>query len=162
MAAVVAGSPRTGPTWCCSSFIERTVIVIGAVDTGENPRSRRPAASCNPQGVWRARGRREAPCGRRVLPHGLATSCPPVFRNSSTTLSTNCVHSNARANRRARSAGARLLLDPVGQLGDLRVDRPALGHQRADLPVGVDDGGVVAAAELLADLGQGQVGELPA
>src|SRR4051812_35112951 len=41
-----------------------------------------------------------------------------------------------------RSAG--LVADPVGQLGDLVVDRPALGHQLADLAVGVHDRGVVA------------------
>jgi hypothetical protein len=54
-------------------------------------------------------------------------------------LSTNCAHSE----RSAGSARARLLLDAVGYLGDLRVDRPALRHQGADLPVGVDDGGVI-------------------
>lgn len=46
------------------------------------------------------------------------------------------------------------VLDAVGQLGDLVVDGAALGHQRADLAVGVHDGGVVAAAELSPDLGQ--------
>ena len=46
------------------------------------------------------------------------------------------------------------VLDAVGQLGDLVVDGAALGHQRADLAVGVHDGGVVAAAELRPDLGQ--------
>jgi len=66
------------------------------------------------------------------------------------------------ANEPTGSARSGLLLDAVGQLGDLRVDRPAFGHQGADFPVGVDDRGVVAAAELLADLGQRQVGELAA
>jgi hypothetical protein len=57
----------------------------------------------------------------------------------------------------AGSPGQRLLLDPVGELGDLVVNRPALGHQGADFLVRVHDRGVVAAAELLADLRQGQV-----
>src|SRR3954467_9910917 len=60
----------------------------------------------------------------------------------------------------SRVAG--LLLDPGGELGDLVVDAAALGEQLADLLVGVHDGGVVAATELLPDLGQGQLGELPA
>src|SRR5215472_11228743 len=60
------------------------------------------------------------------------------------------------------SAGQRLLLDLVSKLGDLVVNRPTLGHQRADLPLGVHDSGVVPAAEVLADLWQRQVGQLPA
>src|SRR6202012_1852904 len=47
-------------------------------------------------------------------------------------------------------------------LVDLCVDRAALRHQRADLAVRVDDGGVVAAAELLPDLRQRHVGQLTA
>lgn len=46
------------------------------------------------------------------------------------------------------------VLDAVGELGDLVVDRAALGHQRADLAVGVHDRRVVAAAELGTDLRQ--------
>src|SRR5208282_2321391 len=61
-----------------------------------------------------------------------------------------------------RSPGQCLLFDPVSEFGDLVVDRPAFGHQGADLLVRVHHGGVVAAAELLADLRQGQVGQLPA
>src|SRR5580704_10262227 len=57
---------------------------------------------------------------------------------------------------------AGLLLDPVGELGDLRVDRAPLGHQPADLAVRVDDGGVVAAAELLPDLREREVGQFTA
>ena len=60
---------------------------------------------------------------------------------SLTMLSTNCVHTEASV----RSARLGLLLDAVGQLGDLRVDRPAFGHQGADFPVGIDDRDVVAA-----------------
>ena len=48
---------------------------------------------------------------------------------------------------------AGLVADPVGQLGDLVVDRTALGHQLTDLAVGVHDRGVVAPPEELADLG---------
>src|SRR5665648_966017 len=50
-----------------------------------------------------------------------------------------------------------LLLDPVREFGHLVVDGAALGHQLTNLPVRVHDGGVVAAAELLADLGQAHV-----
>ena len=88
------------------------------------------------------------------------------------------VHSRARTNDRSSTLSpaasqhprpesasavlAGLLLDPVGELGDLVVDAAALGDQLADLLVGVHHRGVVAAAELLADLGQRQVGELAA
>ena len=53
----------------------------------------------------------------------------------------------------ADTTSAGLVTDAVGQLGDLVVDRPALRHQMADLTVGVHDRRVVAATELLADLG---------
>ena len=46
----------------------------------------------------------------------------------------------------------RLVADPVGELGDLVVDRPALRHQLTDLAVGMHDRGVVASSEQLADL----------
>ena len=49
----------------------------------------------------------------------------------------------------AGSARSGLLLDAVGQLGDLRVDGLAFGHQGADFPVGIDDRGVVAALIML-------------
>lgn len=49
---------------------------------------------------------------------------------------------------------ASAVLDAVGQLGDLVVDRTPLGHQRADLAVGVHHGRMVPAAELRADLRQ--------
>lgn len=52
--------------------------------------------------------------------------------------------------RRGASAGA---ADAPGQLGDLVVDRALLTHQHPDLAVGVHDGGVVATAERLPDLG---------
>jgi len=44
-----------------------------------------------------------------------------------------------------------LLLDPVGELGDLVEDDSSSRHLFFDLALGVHDGGVVAAAELLAD-----------
>lgn len=46
------------------------------------------------------------------------------------------------------------LLDPVGQLSDLVVQRPALSHLLTDFPIGVHDSGVVATTESLADPGQ--------
>lgn len=49
---------------------------------------------------------------------------------------------------------ASAVLDAVGELGDLVVDRTALGHQCADLAVGVHHGRMVPAAELRADLRQ--------
>ena len=75
-------------------------------------------------------------------------------------LSTNCAHSVAPAG----SARPCLLLDAVGQLGDLRVDRPVLCHEGADFPVGVDDGGVVAVlitfAEVVSELLRADVPDL--
>lgn len=66
----------------------------------------------------------------------------------------------ARTSAAGRSVAALLALDLVGQLGDLVVDRAALRHELADLAVGMDHGGVVAAAQLLADLRQGHLGQL--
>ena len=43
---------------------------------------------------------------------------------------------------------ALLLLDPVGQLGDLVVDGPPLSHEFPDLAVRVDHGGVIPSTEL--------------
>ena len=47
-----------------------------------------------------------------------------------------------------------LLLNPVGELSDLIVDRSALSHQLTDLAVGVHNRCVVTSAECLADLWQ--------
>ena len=52
------------------------------------------------------------------------------------------------------SHGTWLRLDPAGEVGDLVVQAAPFGHQLPDLPVGVHHGGVIAAAEGLADLGQ--------
>ena len=71
------------------SYIERTVIVIGAVDSGENPYYRRSAVIFQSQGVCLVRGRPGPRCGWRLGAHGLATGCPPVIRGCSTMLSTN-------------------------------------------------------------------------
>ncbi len=56
--------------------------------------------------------------------------------------------------RQVRAATWSAVLDAVRELGDLVVDRAALGHERTDLAVGVHHGRVVAAAELRADLRQ--------
>src|ERR1700742_3691487 len=55
-----------------------------------------------------------------------------------------------------------LLLDAVGELGNLCINRAPLGHERPDLAVRVDHGGVITSAELLPDLGRRHVGEPPA
>lgn len=47
-----------------------------------------------------------------------------------------------------------LLLDPVGQLRYLVVNRTSLRHQLPDLSISMHDCGVVAASESLADLWQ--------
>jgi hypothetical protein len=47
-----------------------------------------------------------------------------------------------------------LLFDAIREFRDLGVERAPLRHLRLDLLVRVHDGRVVAAAELLADLGQ--------
>ena len=51
-------------------------------------------------------------------------------------------------------------LDPLDQLGDLVVDLSSFGHQRPDLFHSMDDGGVVASAELAGDGGIAEIGEL--
>src|SRR3954470_5636387 len=53
------------------------------------------------------------------------------------------------------------LPDLLDQLGDLVVDLAPLAHEGLDLLHGVDDRGVVTAAELPSDGWVGQVGELP-
>src|SRR3954454_21750137 len=78
----------------------------------------------------------------------------------STELSPPCVRCRKGPTEHGASRPAGLGLDPVGQLGDLVEDRPTLGHQSADLPVGVHDRGVVAAAEAGSDQWQTQVVEL--
>src|SRR3954447_14992012 len=55
-----------------------------------------------------------------------------------------------------------LLLDPVRELGDGVEGAAPLGQLGADAVVGVHDRGVVATAELLTDLRQGEVGQLAA
>src|SRR5690606_23173954 len=54
------------------------------------------------------------------------------------------------------------VLDAVGEFGDLVEQVPVLAHLAVDLPDGVEHRGVVAAAELGADLRQGQVRQLAA
>ena len=53
-------------------------------------------------------------------------------------------------------------LDPLGQGLDLVVGGALFRHFLADLAIGVHDGGVVLAAEVIADLRQGELGELAA
>src|SRR5665648_925117 len=67
----------------------------------------------------------------------------------------NCVHKGSQRL-------ARLVTNPVGQLGDLVIGCTAFAHQLTDLAVGVHDRGVVAPPEQLTDLGQGQLRELTA
>src|SRR5947209_13838003 len=88
---------------------------------------------------------------------GGRTEKPPA----STELSPACARTFRGVMNTVTSA-PRLRLDPVCQLAHLVVDRAPLRHQRPDLAVCVHDCRVVPPAELLADLGQGQLGELPA
>ena len=59
-----------------------------------------------------------------------------------------------------RSLLASLLLDAVGQLPDLVVDVSTFCHLLPDLTIGVHHRRMVSVAELLADLGQGQLGQI--
>src|SRR5689334_4626871 len=94
-----------------------------------DPTSRRSAAIFWTQGLCLVRGRRGLSCGRRAVPNGPGTSCPPVIRNSSTMLSTNCVLHKLRVmrplwlltryllrpfGRPEGSARSSLLLDAIG------------------------------------------------
>src|SRR5712691_10093495 len=60
----------------------------------------------------------------------------------------------------ARSTESAHLFDACGQLLHQVVHRAVLADQTRDLGRGVDDGGVVAAAEFLADLRERRVGQL--
>src|SRR5450432_3213852 len=114
--------------------------------------------------LWTARPRT---VGEGVVTPRLTTATGPLSRgNPQGHPQPVCTDSDAKQRGvnvwlrkvRGRLAGQSLLLDPVGQLSDLVVDRAALGHQGSDLAVGVHDRGVIPAAKLLADLGQRQVG----
>src|SRR6478735_3771428 len=71
-------------------------------------------------------------------------------------------HMSSTGKNDRKSGVPGLQLHAVGELGDLVEDRATLGEQLVDLPVGVHDRRVVPVAELRADLGQRQVGELAA
>src|SRR5262252_8062128 len=115
-----------------------------------------------PQGLCVGNGPPGDGCGRSPFLHWTPDGYPPALRRCprtvpsvSTEISTACVYPLLPAalkrvggsRPRGASSGPRLLLDAVGQLRDLVVDRPTFGHQRADLTFRVHDGGVVAAAE---------------
>src|SRR5215469_18524709 len=95
-------------------------------------------------------------CATSPLPSGrlrFSSAYPtPVHRFIHTLCA--CIVCGARFACRVtdQSPGEGLLLDAVGELGHLVIDGAALGHQGPDLALGVHDRGVVAAAELLADL----------
>ena len=55
-----------------------------------------------------------------------------------------------------------LLLDSVGELGDLVIDRPALSHQLADLSIGMHHSRVIAAAKTLPTLWKAEFCQLAA
>lgn len=54
-----------------------------------------------------------------------------------------------------RDLGATAILDALGKRLDLVVSIALFSHLFADLSIRVNDGGVVLAAELLTDLGEG-------
>jgi hypothetical protein len=89
---------------------------------------------------------------------------PPIVHRAIHRLCTQIIFSDVAHNRdesRPDVPGVRfgadhsatLRPDPGMEFGHLVVDLPFLGHQGFDLAVGVDDGGVVPAAEMRADLG---------
>src|SRR5258708_39650608 len=152
----------------------REVVVVGSVDSGDILRCRRSSASAESTAAVAGRGTAAAAVwkpGRRMpdairLPPGrrqFSSECPGSVHTFIHSLCAPIVpRGTGMRVFTLRSPGQRLLLDPVGELRDLVVDRPALGHQRADLLVRVHHGRVVAAAELLPDLGQREVRQLPA
>ncbi len=125
--------------------IYRTVIIIGTVDSGENPCSPRSAIVFCPQDMCGVRGRHDPCCGRQLARPGLAL----VAARLPECLPQCCPQTECTAKRPPSQPVGGLLLDAVGQLGDLRIKRPACGHQGADFPVRIDDRGVVAALIML-------------
>lgn len=67
-----------------------------------------------------------------------------------------------RRGRRKLTQGAGAGLDDLGQFLDFVVGAAVLRHLLADLAVRVHHGGVVLAAELVADLGEGEFGQFAA
>src|SRR5215469_3605346 len=116
-----------------------------------------PGTQCDPDPRWRAgTGAGQLSDARtRVRPVDELLPAVSLLYSQSTPITPSLTPSRV-------SARQGLLLDAVGQLGHLVVDGAALGHQRSDLPLGVHDRCVVAAAELLADLGERHLGELAA
>src|SRR4051794_21453219 len=140
--------PKTGD-------ISGSVVLTGAGDTVDKRRPCRSAGRMSSLSAVHGAGD-EQPClwfepHRSPSPRTLSTSRPR--RNDNTAhVGPHLWQALGRPVRRRASRLAGLLLDPVRELGDLVVDRASLGEQLTDLLVGVHDGGVVAAAELLADL----------
>ena len=127
---------------------DEIAVVIGAVDcgwmsvgAGQTTRGCPGAVPRLPQVL---RHRRGPPVDDRCR-------CPPTHDGQPTGSSTL---------DRDR-AGHATALDAADELGDLVVDLLTLLHQRRDLLDGVDDGRVVAAAELAGDGRIAEVGELP-
>ena len=81
--------------------------------------------------------------GFKPINRGCPLNCPQAYP-----------HAPVNKVKNLGSGVALLLLDPVGELGDLVVNHTAFRHELTDLAVCVDHGGVVAAAEFLADLGK--------
>jgi len=158
--------PGQEPTWFLAFLSYKNVVVIGTVETGETVVGPAQCLSfvhsrCAGSGDTREGAVHVSPLSPRYprflprfslavpqsYPHAVCTAL-----DNSCGLAVCCTRQPCSSGR--RSSGSRLLLDPVGELGYLGVDGPAFGHQGADLAVRVDNGGVVAAAELLADLRQ--------
>src|SRR5215469_15336149 len=148
--------PGQEPTWFLAFLSYKNVVVIGAVETGETvvgPVQRLSFVHSRCAGSGDDRGGAVyvsplSPRYPRFLPR-FSLAVPQSYPQAvCTALDNSCGLAVCC------SSGSRLLLDPVGELGYLGVDGPAFGHQGADLAVRVDNGGVVAAAELLADLRQ--------
>jgi hypothetical protein len=143
------GFPQIGPPvrfvdWDLSTD---SIVFFAPVDTVEKRRVRRSDRISgwgrrvdDSRSCWgRLRMTDSVPTGR---PHD-SLLCPRQYPQFSTAVSPACA---------VLLLLLRLVFDPVRQLGDLVENTAPLGHQLPDLAFRVHDRGVVAAAELLADL----------
>src|SRR5215469_12716582 len=133
----------------------REVVIVGTVDSGDIRRCRRSSALAESTAAVRDRGTAAAAVWKPGRSRPDALQLPPGRRE----FSSECprpvhtfIHSlcapivpcgTGMGVFTACSPRQRLLLDPVGELRYLVVDRPALGHQGADLLVRMHHGRVV-------------------
>ena len=111
-------------------------------------------ASLVHRGMWPSGGQCVTGSGLPVELHMTSTGCPQRRGRNLHIVHRVVPKVCTQRDRWHYSALLCLRLDAVGQFGDLVVHTSTLGHELSDLAIGVHNGGVIAAAKLLTDLGK--------